>query len=185
MLRNACRSLILALIICLIGVAITAPANAQQPQPPASPQLSTPSQSQKQLDIAAARAERKALVGSNMYLSKEESRVFWPLFDQYEARMDRIEDRHIREIKSYVQNYGHLSDSDAQQKLDEVMAIAQARLEVQRAYIPKFRAVLSQIKVTRFFQIDNKIRAMTQCQIAQLVPLAQPGPTTTSDNGNL
>jgi len=28
--------------------------------------------------------------------------------------------------------------------------------------------------VTRFFQIDNKLRALVQCQIAQIVPLAQP-----------
>ena len=59
-------------------------------------------------------------------------------------------------------------------KLNEVMAISQARLNVQSAYIPKFRAILSDIKVTRFFQIDNKLRALVQCQIAQIVPLAQP-----------
>ena len=53
------------------------------------------------------------------------------------------------------------------------MAIAQARLNVQKAYIPKFREAVSQVKTTRFFQIDNKLRAMVQCEIAQMVPLAK------------
>jgi hypothetical protein len=130
--------------------------------------------SQKQLDIAAARAERKALVGQNMYLNADQAKVFWPLYDQYENAMDRIEDRHIREIKAYVKAYRNLTNDDATQKLNEVMSIAQARLDVQKSYIPKFRAAMSSIMVTRFFQIDNKLRAMVQCDVAKMVPLAQP-----------
>jgi hypothetical protein len=38
--------------------------------------------------------------------------------------------------------------------------------------------------VTRFFQIDSKLRALVQCQIAQIVPLAQPAGGAAS-GGNL
>ncbi|HJU29158.1 MAG TPA: hypothetical protein VJ718_08305, partial [Candidatus Binataceae bacterium] len=74
-------------------------------------------------------------------------------------------------------SYRNLSNADATRKLDEVMRIQQARLNVQKEFIPKFRAVMSPIKVTRFFQIDNKLHAMVQCHLAQLVPLAQPAPS--------
>ena len=132
----------------------------------------TPLNSQKQLDIAAARAERKATVGANMNLSTDEAAKFWPVYDAYEAKMDKIEDRHVREVRDYAARYDTLTDADAAKKLDQVMAIAQARLDVQKEFIPKFRDAISQIKVTRFFQIDNKIQALIQCDIAQLVPLA-------------
>jgi hypothetical protein len=131
-----------------------------------------PATSQKQLDIAAAAAARKAVVGQNMSLTADEAKTFWPLYDEYEGKMDKIEDRHVKEIKDFAKNYQTLTDADAHKKLDEVMKIAQARLNVQVAYIPKFRAILPEIKVTRFFQIDNKLRALVQCQIAQIVPLA-------------
>jgi len=128
--------------------------------------------SQKQLDIAAARAQRKATVGANMNLTPDEASKFWPVYDAYEARMDSIEDRHVRELKEFAAKYQNYTDADARKKLDEVMAIQQARLDVQKDFIPKFLAVVSQIKVTRFYQIDNKIQALIQCDIAQLVPLA-------------
>jgi len=132
--------------------------------------------SQKQLDIAAARAQRKATVGANMNLTSDEASKFWPVYDAYEKSMDRIEDRHVKELKDFAAKYNNLSDADAQKKLDEVIAIQQARLDVQKEYIPQFRAVIPQVKVTRFYQIDNKIQALIQCDIAQLVPLAQsPG----------
>jgi hypothetical protein len=129
--------------------------------------------SQRQLDIAAAKAQRKAIVGQNMYLTDAQARVFWPLYDAYEKRMDQIEDRHIREIKNYVASYKNLTDADADQKLDQVLAIQRTRLQTQQEYVPKFRAVLPGAVVTRFFQIDSKLRAMLQCNIAQMVPLAQ------------
>ena len=93
-------------------------------------------------------------------------------------KMDSIEDRHVRELKDFAAKYNNFTDADAKKKLDEVMAIQQARLDVQKEFIPQFRAVISQVKVTRFYQIDNKIQALIQCDIAQLVPLAQsPGET--------
>lgn len=169
-----------AVIVCAISCSAPVFAQDQSGGASAAP-------SQKQLDIAAARAARKAVVGQNMTLTDDESKAFWPLYDEYEGKMDRIEDRHVREIKDFAKNYQTLTNADAHKKLDEVMAIAQARLNVQVAYVPKFRTVLPEIKVTRFFQIDNKLRALVQCQIAQIVPLAGDAavPVKTSAGGNM
>jgi len=132
--------------------------------------------SQKQLDIAAARAQRKATVGANMNLTPDEASKFWPVYDAYEKRMDSVEDRHVKELKDFAARYDKFTDADAKKKLDEVMAIQQARLDVQKEFVPQFQGAVSQVKVTRFYQIDNKIQALIQCDIAQLVPLAaSPG----------
>jgi hypothetical protein len=150
-----------SLIVCTLGL-----------------QTAAAQSSQKQLDIAAARAQRKATVGANMNLTASEATAFWPVYDSYERAMDSIEDRHVRELKDFAAKYNNLSDADAKRKLDEVMAIQQARLDVQKRFIPQFQAVIPPVKVTRFYQIDNKIQALIQCDIAQLVPLAQsPGET--------
>src|ERR1700751_565006 len=113
----------LSLLICMLAL-ITQPVSAQT--------------SQKQLDIAAARAQRKATVGANMNLTSDEAARFWPVYDAYEAKMDRIEDRHVRELKDFAAKYTNFTDADAKKKIDEVMAIQQARLDVQKDFIPKF-----------------------------------------------
>jgi Spy/CpxP family protein refolding chaperone len=134
---------------------------------------------QKQLDIAAARANRKALVGANMDLTKEQAEKFWPLYDAYEAKMDRIEERHAAEVKAFAEHFQTLTPADADRKLDEVIAIRQARLDVQKEFVPKFRAAISSVQTTRFFQIDNKLNAMIQCDLAQALPLAKAGTSET------
>jgi hypothetical protein len=179
----------IAILTCAVACNTPAFAQDQSVQPGAAPSDSTAppagAASQKQLDIAAARAERKAVVGQNMSLTDGESKAFWPLYDEYEGKMDKIEERHVLEIKEFASHFQNLTNADARKKLNEVMAIAQARLNAQSTYIPKFRAILSDVKVTRFFQIDNKLRALVQCQIAQIVPLAQPSSASESLGGGV
>ena len=140
-------------------------------------------QNQQQLDIQAAKAERKAIVGQNMQLTSAEGATFWPLYSKYEKAMDAVDMRHAQEIRDYAKNFKNMTDDAAKSKLDETMAVAQQRLDVQKEYVPQFRAILSQIKTTRFFQIDNKLHAMVQCQIAQLVPLVGTPPPASSGAG--
>ncbi|MGO9450425.1 MAG: hypothetical protein ACLQDV_05160 [Candidatus Binataceae bacterium] len=147
--------------LAALTIGFAAPAMAQSASP-----------SQKQLDFQAAQANRKALVGEAMALTPTEAAGFWPLYDAYEAKMDKLEMRHAAEVRAFAKAYQNLTDADAKAKLDEVVAIQQGRLNAQKEFIPKFRAVISQIKTTRFFQIDNKLHALVQCDIAQMVPLA-------------
>src|ERR1700691_6391108 len=105
-----------SLVVCTLGLNGTASAQT----------------SQKQLDIAAARAQRKATVGANMNLTTDEASKFWPVYDAYEKSMDRIEERHVRELKAFAAKYNNLTDADAAKKLNEVIAIQQARLDIQK-----------------------------------------------------
>jgi len=154
--------------LALLAVGFIAPAMAKTSSAP----------TQRQLDFEAMKAQRKAAIGQAMTLTDQEAQGFWPLYNAYEGKMDALEMRHAAEVRAFAKAFRNLTDADAKAKLDEVIAIAQARLDTQKEFIPKFRAVLSQIKTTRFFQIDNKLHAMVQCDIAQMVPLAgDAGPT--------
>jgi hypothetical protein len=152
---------LMAAALVIVALGLVTPVMAQSGTP-----------SQKQLDFAALKANRKALIGQAMALTPQEAQGFWPLYDQYEGKMDALEMRHADEVRAFAKAYQNLTDADAKAKLDEVIAITQARLDTQKEFIPKFRDVISQIKTTRFFQIDNKLHALVQCDIAQMVPLA-------------
>src|ERR1700720_3073860 len=110
-----------SLVVCALGM--FSPSFAQAPPT-----------SQKQLDIAAAHAQRKATVGANMNLTPAEAAKFWPVYDAYEAKMDKLEARHVKELKDFADKYENLSDADAMKKLEEVIAIQQARLDVQKDF---------------------------------------------------
>jgi hypothetical protein len=163
-----------ALAACAFVAGAVAIGSARAQDQSAATMANPARMTQRQLDWKAAKAERKAVFGENMLLTKKEEASFWPVYDQYEGAMDKIEMRHVEEVREFSKNATSLTGAQATQKLNEVMAIAQDRLNVQKRFIPKFLAVLGPIKTTRFFQIDNKLRALLQAQIAQMVPLATP-----------
>ncbi|MBP7297511.1 MAG: hypothetical protein KBB56_15735, partial [Acidobacteria bacterium] len=68
--------------------------------------------------------------------------------------------------------YGQISDERARWLLDEYLAIEAARLKLRQDFVPRFRAVLPEKKVTAYYQLENKLYALFMYEAAmQVVPL--------------
>ena len=119
------------------------------------------------------RAERKALVAANMELTDAQSKMFWPVYNDYQDATRKIADRRLKLLQSYAYAYENLTETQAEAFLKESMDIQQAKLELQRSFVPKFREVLSPKLVARFFQIDHKIDAILEYDLAAEIPLVR------------
>lgn len=122
------------------------------------------------------REGRLELVRSEIPLTDEEAAVFWPLYKTYRAETDAIQDRYAAMITEYVRRYDNaeLTDEYADELIDTFMSIKFELLDVQKKYLPDFRAVLPSLKVARLFQLENKLNAEIDAQMALVVPLVDP-----------
>jgi len=120
---------------------------------------------------AAIRAEKKVLIAENMQLTESEAKAFWPVYDEYEIALKAIGDRSVKLIENYAANYQTMTDEAAAKLLKEFMSIQGDRLKLQESYLPKFQKVLPAVKVARFYQIENKIRAVVEYDVASEIPL--------------
>jgi hypothetical protein len=57
--------------------------------------------------------------------------------------------------------------------MDELLAIEAARLKLRQAYLPRFRKVLREKPVARYFQIENKAQAAVSYELTAENPPAQ------------
>jgi hypothetical protein len=121
------------------------------------------------------KADKKLLVAANMELTESEAKGFWPVYDKYQKDLDAINQRIARFIQSYAADYraNTLTDEKAKKLIDEFVAIEQAEAGLKASYLPKLREALSEKKVARYLQIENKIRAIVKYELAAEVPLAQ------------
>ena len=115
--------------------------------------------------------DKKQLVASYMDLSETEAKAFWPVYADYQNELFLLQSRSIKLIKDFAEVYQKMTDSDAKKLLDEYLAIEGLRLKVRQAYLPKFRKVLSEKKVARYYQIENKIHALLTYELAKQIPL--------------
>lgn len=119
-------------------------------------------------------ADKKLVVAANMDLTQAEANGFWPLYEEYQKELNRINDRLALTIVAYAKEYqaGSLTDDKALRLLDAAFAIDDSETKLKRSFVPRLSKVLPGRKVARYLQIENKIRAIVKYEIASEVPLA-------------
>ena len=121
------------------------------------------------------RADKKLVVATNMELTESEAKAFWPVYEQYQKDLQKINQRIANLLQSYADDFRgkSLTDDKAKKLIDEALAIEQAEANLKSTYAPKLTKVLPVIKAVRYLQIENKIRAVVKYDIASGVPLVR------------
>jgi hypothetical protein len=121
------------------------------------------------------KADKKLLIAANLDLTQAEAKGFWPIYEDYQKELNKLNDRIAMTLVDYAKQYnaGKLSDAKARDLLDQYFAIEDAELKVRRAIVPRLAKVLPGVKVARYVQLENKIRALVKYEIAGEVPLAK------------
>lgn len=127
-----------------------------------------------QLVLEKIRADKKLLVAENLQLTEAEAKAFWPVYGRYQDELFLLRSRTAKLIKDYAEAYEQMSSDTAKKLLDEYMTIESLGLKLRQAYLPKFRGVLPEVKVVRYYQIENKIHAALAYEVAAKIPLMKP-----------
>jgi len=126
-----------------------------------------------QIVLEKIRADKKLLVAENMQLSDAEAKTFWPVYEQYQSELFLLRTRLVKLIQDYAGAYDKMTNDSAKRLLDESMTIESLGFKLRQAYLPKFRKALPDVKVGRYYQIENKINAALMYELAQKIPLVQ------------
>ena len=126
-----------------------------------------------ELTRATIKVQKKQIVAKNMQLTSVEKDKFWAVYRDYQNKMDSVNDRRTKLITDYADNLknGSLTDEIALGMLNEFLSYERMRLITKQSFVDKFKAVLPSRKVARFFQIDNKLEAIINFDLARQIPL--------------
>jgi predicted outer membrane protein len=121
------------------------------------------------------RADKKLVVATNMELTEGEAKDFWPIYEQYQKDLQKINQRMANLLESYADDFRNksLTDEKAKKLIDDALAIDRAEANLKTTYAPKLSKALPIRKVARYLQIENKIRAVVKYDIASGVPLVR------------
>jgi hypothetical protein len=121
------------------------------------------------------KADKKLVVASNMDLTEAEATGFWPIYEQYQKELQKLNQRLAKTLDSYADDNRRksLTDDKAKKLIDEAVSIDQDEANIKSTFAPKLSKVLPVKKVARYLQIENKIRALVKYDLAQGVPLVR------------
>ncbi len=125
---------------------------------------------------ALIQAGRKEIIREDLHLTRDEAAAFWPLYEMYRGEVLAVLDRHADLITDYVQTYddGNLTNKYADSMLGNYFEIKSDLLRIQKKYLRRYRKILPSLKVARFYQLENKMNAHIEAELALAVPLVEP-----------
>jgi len=128
-----------------------------------------------QILLEKIKADKKLLVANNMNLTDAEAKGFWPVYDDYQKQLAGLNKRIGDLILQYADAYKNnsLTDDTAKTLVDKLIAIQLDEAQMKKSFVPKLAKVLPMKKVARYLQIENKIRAAVNYELAAQVPLVE------------
>jgi hypothetical protein len=121
------------------------------------------------------KADKKLVVAANMQLTESEAKAFWPVYEAYQKDLNTINKRIVKMINSYADDWNAktMNDEKARTLVAEALSIQKDELKLMQSCVAKLNLLLPFIKVARYVQIENKIRAIVKYELASKVPLVQ------------
>ena len=118
-------------------------------------------------------ADKRLIVAENMELTEKEAKAFWPVYDAYQEDLHKINERMAKLINEYALAYnkGVILDKTARKLAEEAINVDLEDAKLKKSYFPKLSKVLPGVKVARYIQIENKIRAIVRYELAAAIPL--------------
>jgi hypothetical protein len=124
----------------------------------------------------AVRADKKAFVASTLKLTDAEAKRFWPIYDNYQRALDSANQRRVVVVEDLIALDKPISDLYARSLANELIAGDEAEIKARRTLHNRLmRGVPTRIlpprKAARYLQLEAKIRAALDYDVASTIPL--------------
>ena len=133
----------------------------------------TPLDDQIALARQSAHTDRKVILMGNVNFTSSESAEFWPAWKQYRAAMAANGDRRLALIKDFAEHYEGMTDQKANELMTDHFSIAMQDVVIMQNFAKNINKFLTAQKVMRVIQIENKLDAAIDLQLASEIPLAK------------
>jgi Spy/CpxP family protein refolding chaperone len=117
--------------------------------------------------------DKRAVFAQNLQLTDDESRAFWPVYDEYDAKLKKINDQFLVLVDDYAAKFGSITDADATEMLKKKMTLEKQREDLKQTYTKKVAKVLPPIKALRYAQVETRVNNMIRNDVYTLIPIAQ------------
>lgn len=103
------------------------------------------------------KALKIAFITDRLDLSEKEAEKFWPIYNKFDDAEAKLKFRDLRAIKAKVRNkFDSLSDAEAAQMLEEIIAIEDELYKIRAKYISELKTILPAKKIMLLKAVEDE-----------------------------
>ncbi len=168
--------------IAILALLACAPAVPAQDSAPSGTQAavsanSDPQNIQAYIDLLRAdvRQQKAEMMGSVMALSAADAAKFWPIYEEYDTALAKLNDQRVANIQEYASTYDHMTDEKADELIQNGMSFRKQRAELLAKYYERVKQTLGGIEAARFIQVEDQLLLLIDLQIDSVLPVVGEG----------
>jgi hypothetical protein len=119
--------------------------------------------------------EKKAMVNDYMELNDEQSKKFWPIYEEYEQKRKAIVQRRIDMLAEFSDHRSKLSDGTAKEIAEEFFSIRNDDSKLQKKYFKKISKAIGAANAVSFIQLEEYIRTAINFELQDVIPFVGEG----------
>ncbi len=116
------------------------------------------------------RQQRAQITGAVMQLTPEEGKKFWPIYDEYQAELVKLNDSRMQNLKAYSANYGRMTDEQTNHMIKEELNLRKQRDELLARFYERFKPLGSET-AARFVLIESQLDLIADLQLDSMLPI--------------
>jgi hypothetical protein len=163
------------LVVGLLACAPGAPAqdNAGTGKQAAISPSSDAQNIQAYIDLLRAdvRQQKAEMMGAVMQLSAADAAKFWPIYEQYDAELAKLNDQRVANIQEYASSYDQMTDEKADELIQKALSYRKQRSELLEKYYEQVKQALGGITAARFIQVEDQLLLIIDLQIDSSLPV--------------
>jgi hypothetical protein len=117
------------------------------------------------------RQEKREIIGEALALKQTEADAFWPVYERYEAELNRLGDEKLALINDYADNYKTMTDAKAGELTRKAIDLDILRTSLLQQYLPQFQKALTNRRAAQFYQVEMPLLKIVDLQIASKLPM--------------
>jgi hypothetical protein len=166
------KSLLRVLVFSGAMLCFHAPAFAQDNAQPAA----TPTSLDQDILLLRKdiRSQKKQVIAANLPLTDAEAQKFWPVYDEFTQQLVMINNDKYALLKEYAQNYSNMTDAQADNWTQRILAVDANAAALRQKYWSKFSQVLPAKKTALYEQVERRAQLLIDLQFSSQIPLVQP-----------
>lgn len=113
------------------------------------------------------------IVKQNLKLTEDESKIFWPLFEDYLNEYETIFNKRVEITKDYMMDYYGMDNETAKGLLSRSIKLNEDIFTLKKKYVNLMLEKLPAKVVGKFWQIDARVTALIDLVRMSSVPLVR------------
>jgi hypothetical protein len=99
-----------------------------------------------------------AFFTQKLNLTPQEAEKFWPIYNDYQDRKNKIQVERVQMTRTVVQNGANMSDKELTELGDKYFGLEIKEADLSKEFYNNMKGILPPLKIFKFYQAENQYK---------------------------